>query len=104
MGAVTAGHNKCDALELGILLYIYCKSWDPRGVLCPWDCQSTLEMALEVSVGLQECHQHGAVPTVTQPLPPGDFGSFSMELSQFWWNHRLDVWALCCWSHSRISW
>lgn len=31
MGSVTAGHNKFDALEVRILLYIYCKSWDLRG-------------------------------------------------------------------------
>lgn len=31
MGSMTAGHNKFDALEQRILLYIYFKPWDLRG-------------------------------------------------------------------------
>lgn len=90
MGSVTAGQSKSDALELRILLYIYCKSWDPRGD--------------PLYVGLSDQLRDGLVGPCVQVLsvpsacccPPWNtalasrgFGRFSVELSQFWWNHRL---------------
>lgn len=84
MGSVTAGHNKFDALELRILLYLYFKSWDHRGDPL-YVGLSNQSRALCESV----CHQCGAVLTVTESLPR-DFGSFSMELLLFWWNHRIN--------------
>lgn len=90
VGSVTAAHSKFDALELRIVLYISCKSWDLRG--------DPLYMGLSHQsrdgfVG--QCVTAG-VPSVwccphwnTAPASR-DFDSFSMELSQFWWNHRVD--------------
>lgn len=86
MGSVTTG-NTFDALELRILLYIYFKSWDLRGDPLYMGLSDQFR-ALCRSV-CHQCHQGGAVLTVTEPLPR-DFRSFSMEISQFWWNHRVN--------------
>lgn len=72
MESVTAGHNKFDALELRILLYIYFKPWDLRGDLL---YMSLSDQFRDLCVPSVWCCPH-----CDRALASRGFGSFSVEL------------------------